>query len=98
MRRRARPGSARVACMRTAFLAGAVLLASAGLAGCAGVSGTALPTAGASRPSAAAAGGPARRAAGTSTSEPRYDGPDARAESRSSCFAAGTGPVPAGLF
>jgi N-acetylmuramoyl-L-alanine amidase len=57
MRRRARPGSARVACMPTAFLAGAVFLAGAGLAGCAGVSGTALPTAGASRPSAAA--GPA---------------------------------------
>lgn len=57
MRRRARPGSARVACMPTAFLAGAVLLTSAALAGCAGVSGTALPTAGASRPSAAA--GPA---------------------------------------
>ena len=32
MRRRARPGSTRVACMPTAFLAGAVLLTSAGLA------------------------------------------------------------------
>jgi N-acetylmuramoyl-L-alanine amidase len=58
MRRRARPGSARVAGMPTAFLAGAVLLTSAGLAGCAGVSGTALPSV-ASRSSASTSAGAA---------------------------------------
>jgi N-acetylmuramoyl-L-alanine amidase len=78
MRRRARPGSARVACVPTAFLAGAVLLTSAGLAGCAGVSGTVLPAAGASRPSAAASAaagtgdsaGPAASGAGAAAGTP----------------------------
>ena len=68
MRRRARPGSARVAGMPTAFLAGAVLLAGAGLAGCAGVSGTALPSvaspSSASTSAGAAAGTPGASQAG----------------------------------
>ena len=65
MRRRARPGSTRVACMPSAFLAGAVLLTSAGLAGCAGVSGTALPSV-ASRSSASTSAGAAAGTPGAS--------------------------------
>jgi N-acetylmuramoyl-L-alanine amidase len=68
MRRRARPGSIRAARMPTAFLAGAVLLAGAGLAGCAGVSGTALPSvaspSSASTSAGAAAGTPGASQAG----------------------------------
>ena len=70
MRRRARPGSTRVACMPSAFLAGAVLLTSAGLAGCAGVSGTALPLV-ASRSSASTSAGPAAGAPGASQAAQR---------------------------
>jgi len=70
MRRRARPGSTRVACMPTAFLAGAVLLTSAALAGCAGVSGTALPLV-ASRSSASTSAGPAAGAPGASQAAQR---------------------------
>jgi N-acetylmuramoyl-L-alanine amidase len=68
MRRCARPGSIRAACIPTAFLAGAVLLAGAGLAGCAGVSGTALPSvaspSSASTSAGAAAGTPGASQAG----------------------------------
>jgi len=70
MRRRARPGSTRVACMPTAFLAGAVLLTSAGLAGCAGVSGTALPLV-ASRSSASTSAGAAAGTPGASQAAQR---------------------------
>lgn len=70
MRRRARPGSTRVACMPTAFLAGAVLLTSAALAGCAGVSGTALPLV-ASRSSASTSAGAAAGAPGASQAAQR---------------------------
>jgi len=68
MRRCARPGSIRAACIPAAFLAGAVLLAGAGLAGCAGVSGTALPSvaspSSASTSAGAAAGTPGASQAG----------------------------------
>ena len=70
MRRRARPGSSRVACMPTAFLAGAVLLASAALAGCAGVTGTALPSV-ASRSSASTSAGAAAGTPGASQAAQR---------------------------
>ena len=70
MRRRARPGSTRVACMPTAFLAGAVLLASAALAGCAGVTGTALPSV-ASRSSASTSAGAAAGTPGASQAAQR---------------------------
>jgi len=74
MRRRARPGLTRVASVPTAFLAGAAILTSAGLVGCAGTSGTALPTAGASRSSAAAGAGAgtgdSARAAGAAAGTP----------------------------
>src|ERR1700722_7517636 len=70
MRRRARPGSSRVACMPTAFLAGAALLASAALAGCAGVTGTALPSV-ASRSSASTSAGAAAGTPGASQAAQR---------------------------
>ncbi len=70
MRRRARPGSSRVARMPTAFLAGAALLASAALAGCAGVTGTALPSV-ASRSSASTSAGAAAGTPGASQAAQR---------------------------
>ena len=69
MRRRARPGLTPVASVPTAILAGALLLlTSAGLAGCAGAGGTALPTAGASGSGAAGAGAGTGDSAGAATS------------------------------
>ena len=67
MRRAARPGLTRVTGPATLVLAGASLLAGAGLAGCAGAGGTALPAL--SRSSSSAAAGAGGRA-GTSGSSP----------------------------
>lgn len=70
MRRRVRPGFNRGAGLPTRVLAGAALLAGAGLAGCAGVSGTALPTVGGSSSSTAVGAGVAAGSTGPGAGTP----------------------------